>query len=430
MILEKPTKAARREALTMLPLALGDAYAGMIARIQKSSPSAHPTGNLGMRVLMWLYLATRPLRLKELQHALAVVLEEGKRGNTDLDEDEIPAQKRILDCCLGLVVVDEETMTVRFVHYTLEEYFKRDKNSITYFPDHHKLAAQICLTYLNFPKLAVDYQALACELDNKDKEDKEQKLFHSFPFLDYAANHWGQYAAQSNCSIVVEVLAMKVLRSQTGRVYPHVALHVLYRSQCDTLYYLTNLRPKFLGIHAAAYFGLGSYMPELGKDYSWDSEDQTGRTPLSWAAENGHEAVVRLLLEREDVDPDSKDKCGRTPLSFAARNGHETVVRLLVARVDVDADSKGTEYGRTPLSFAAQYGHEAVVWLLVEREDVDADSKDTKYGRTPLSFAAQYGHEAVVRLLVEREGVDATSKDNATVICISERPGGCCTSVH
>ena len=111
MVLEKPTKAARREALADLPLKLNDAYAGMLARIQDSSRSPHLTGNLGMQVLMWLHLATRPLRLKELQHALAVVLEEGKRGNVDLDEDQIPTQKRLLDSCIGLVIVDEETLT-------------------------------------------------------------------------------------------------------------------------------------------------------------------------------------------------------------------------------------------------------------------------------------------------------------------------------
>ena len=27
-----------------------------------------------------------------------------------------------------------------------------------------------------------------------------------------------------------------------------------------------------------------------------------GRTPLSWAAERGYEAVVKLLIERDDVD--------------------------------------------------------------------------------------------------------------------------------
>ena len=38
-----------------------------------------------------------------------------------------------------------------------------------------------------------------------------------------------------------------------------------------------------------------------------------GKTPRIWAAENGHEAVVRLLIERGDVDIDAKDNLGRHP---------------------------------------------------------------------------------------------------------------------
>ncbi|KAF8421805.1 hypothetical protein EV426DRAFT_535961, partial [Tirmania nivea] len=45
--------------------------------------------------------------------------------------DNIPSQKAILDSCLGVVLIEEQIMTVRFIHYFLEEYFQ---NRI-HFPD-------------------------------------------------------------------------------------------------------------------------------------------------------------------------------------------------------------------------------------------------------------------------------------------------------
>ncbi|KAL2004632.1 hypothetical protein VTN00DRAFT_3368, partial [Thermoascus crustaceus] len=69
-----------------------------------------------------------------------------------------------------------------------------------------------------------------------------------------------------------------------------------------------------------------------------NSKDNTGRTPLSWAASHGQGAVVQLLLEK-GVDPDSKDEDGRTPLSWAAYYGHEAVVKLLLEKgVDLGLD--------------------------------------------------------------------------------------------
>ncbi|RYO80668.1 hypothetical protein DL762_007533 [Monosporascus cannonballus] len=123
--------------------------------------------------------------------------------------------------------------------------------------------------------------------------------------------------------------------------------------------------------------------------------DGGGKTPLSWAAENGHEAVVKLLLERGADFKLADNIYGETLLLWAARNGHEAVVKLLL---ETGADFKsGGAFGQAPLSWATQYGHEVVVQLLFDK-GANFESKDNK-GRTPQSLAKEYRRETVVTLL-------------------------------
>jgi len=147
------------------------------------------------------------------------------------------------------------------------------------------------------------------------------------------------------------------------------------------------------------------------KDVSPDTPDtRCGQTPLSRAAEQGHEGIVKLLLGREDVNPNSSSEHGRTPLLWAAMNGCEGVVKLLLWREDVNPNSSG-EHGRTPLWWAAMNDHEGVVKLLLGREDVKPDAPDMMYGRTPLLWAAASGREGIVMLLLGRKDVNPDTPD-------------------
>jgi ankyrin repeat protein len=140
-----------------------------------------------------------------------------------------------------------------------------------------------------------------------------------------------------------------------------------------------------------------------------ESKNKYGQTPLLYAAIDGHEAIVRLLLE-EGADIESKGKYGQTPLSCAAINGHKAIVRLLLEEgSNIELKSKS---GQTPLAYAARNGHEATVQLLLEK-GANIESK-SKSGRTPLSYATENGHEAVVELLLGTGKVGADSKDNAS----------------
>jgi len=141
-----------------------------------------------------------------------------------------------------------------------------------------------------------------------------------------------------------------------------------------------------------------------------DKPDNRGQTPFSWAARNGHDEVVKLLLQGESISPDKPDNRGQTPFSWASRNGHDRTVELLLGQKNVSPD-KPQDNGQTALSWAAQNGHDGVVKLLLGQEAVNPDRPEDN-GQTPLSWAARNGHDDVVKLLLGREDVSPDRQDN------------------
>ncbi|RPA92105.1 ankyrin, partial [Choiromyces venosus 120613-1] len=140
-----------------------------------------------------------------------------------------------------------------------------------------------------------------------------------------------------------------------------------------------------------------------------------GQTPLCWAAQNGHEAVVKTLLAREDVNPNTPDKYGQTPLCWAARKGHGAVVKTLLAQEDVNTDTPDY-FGATPLSMALSRGHNQIVKILQERISRSSDpTHDGGQVVTPQS--AGHGQEYAAGMLCSGSdlGPDITDPERPNV---------------
>ena len=158
----------------------------------------------------------------------------------------------------------------------------------------------------------------------------------------------------------------------------------------------------------------------------------TGRTPLHWAAIEGHKEIAELLIA-EGADVNAKTNDGKTPLdeainpfynkteianllhkhggkhgtihSAAGGGDIEAVKKFLATGADVNVKDKR---GFTPLHWASISGHKEAAELLIDNgADVNAMRGG---GGTPLSYAASWGHEEIVELLIAN-GADVNVKD-------------------
>ncbi|KAE8295906.1 Protein fem-1-like protein B [Larimichthys crocea] len=136
-------------------------------------------------------------------------------------------------------------------------------------------------------------------------------------------------------------------------------------------------------------------------------------TPLIIAARNGHDKVVRLLLDHYRVDTEQTGTVrfdgyvidGATALWCAAGAGHMEVVRLLVSH---HANVNHTTItNSTPLRAACFDGRlDIVCYLVAHNADI---SITNKYNNTCLMIAAYKGHTDVVKFLLE-QGADPNAK--------------------
>ncbi|KAI9810381.1 MAG: hypothetical protein M1827_006267 [Pycnora praestabilis] len=116
---EKQDRKAVRLALKRLLQKLNETYDKALKWIESQNED---DVRLAERILTWISFATRPLEVKEMQHAIAVMKLEP--GDTYIEKDRLPEEDLLLTVCAGIVIIDKESNIIRLVHYTTQEYFE------------------------------------------------------------------------------------------------------------------------------------------------------------------------------------------------------------------------------------------------------------------------------------------------------------------
>lgn len=141
-------------------------------------------------------------------------------------------------------------------------------------------------------------------------------------------------------------------------------------------------------------------------------------TPLICAARNGHEGIVRMLISRGAQVNKANDKA----LECALRNRHQDVARILI---DKGAKVNGRN-GKDVLSCAASYGCEDILAMLLHSGAAMNECDGS--GKTLLMHAAGGGHEHCVRLLLAAgASVNCRAQKQWNALMVAARGGhnGC-----
>ena len=415
-----------KESLKSLPKDLDKTYDDAFERIKQQDSRKLDRAD---QILRLISCAKRPLKLEEIRQALSI-----RRGDTFLDPEAFPKTDSLISTCCGLVIVEDSSQIVRFVHYTTEEYFKRKLQRYCS-PEAHGRFAGILITYLSFTKFEsfpiedwieevvdeagdVEFQWTRISRDVVIENFLEHNIL-----LQYAAENWGHHTRDAfmitgdhpesclattnshsgltdnpwNLKKLVQDFLQKEHNAACANEVFHHTETLLPRLSLDNEF---RAPTNVIGLHMAASFGLQYFVEYyLDQGAEVDARDSVGMTALHKAAMYGRVDVVRLLLEF-GAAVGIRDQLGYNALVWAVRANEVSVSRLLLQNGS-DPEFKTYPNYSSPIAIAARQGHEEILELLTEYGADDAGKH--KLIVDAFLDAALNGRNGIVRLLVRND---------------------------
>lgn len=444
---------ALRQAIDNVPESLYSLYASLLQK--PDPPKRSHRAKQRQRLLCWLWQAGRPLRTREIQHALAFDHQSGHRSMSDYSrgKDFINFQDiraSVLSLSRGLAHVKQ--FRVSFVHESVKDFLSDEGMQLLLRPAEGETVAGVanfhisrsCLTYLRMSEvreqLGDPNLAGINDFERHPESRSAVEMKRRFPLLSYAWEYWVYHTCRTDGAIkgddtevqeninLLEIfdwpddetfLAPWVhIRDFLG--YPLFQLPLDRRIIGDEVKSGDPLRwpnPGSGMIHLLAICGFTKTLQWMGssskssslfrnRTNTYGTPDAQGATPLEYSvrghqyqtaqylvkAEAGH-STSRLMRVLAGRGSNQTESRKRMLFRAVARDDIEAISVLTRIGVDVNARSK-TSYGYlTPLSYAVTdpFYHTETVTALIAA-GANVNVKDA-IGNTPLHCAMNRSSE-------------------------------------
>ncbi|KAH8423978.1 ankyrin repeat domain-containing protein [Aspergillus melleus] len=320
------------EIIDRVPKGLGGVYQRLLQQIDDKEGL--------VSILQWIVLAARPLTVDELTAATGI------KASGTLTAAEVTRIR--LRLCGALVKIEGDV--VNLVHESAKEFFQSDQvnirgismfhmNQIT-----HRSLMQACLAHIE---------------RNYGSPRKIGERYSHGSLLPYAIQYWPVHFHH----------AFDVIDTPSEFSRPFFKVNSLIRDDWWKDYWEQEKNggnaPSFTLLHLAAYLGNVAWAKLLISEHIHliSRKDNYGRTPLSWAVNQGHRDMVELLVDH-GARVNVKDRSRLTALHIAATGQHKDIMSVLLNQ-GARLESK-TEHGDTPLIRAIQANSREIIQLLLE----------------------------------------------------------------
>ncbi|CVL11227.1 related to ankyrin 3 [Fusarium proliferatum] len=453
-------RLAVRRRLEQVPSGLSDLFKDLLKRDNSNMEELQLS-------LLWILLSERPLKPDEYYHAIWSGLYLEGLGDLDIPEVDMEDSE---DCFVRCVISSSKGLAeitnlkqprIQFIHESVRDFLVKDKGLHELWPElgpdwesvGHDRLKMCCYSYFEFVV---------------EKEQAEARVYdylgHNYamwttlyPFLQYASQfvlHHSDLAANTadqqrflesfrtiawkGVVNVFEKFKVRKYSPTAGLLYiladrGHSSLirsilksdaNIDIPSEKDRYVYpLIAAMAKGDKASILALLRLPSALYE-GTDITeglLPNIDAGGfsRTPLSWACDNGHFEIARVLVER-DAQPIEVIGSAYSPLMFASKSGHSDIARWLINR---GADVHRKYKKESAIWLASSNGHADIVELLLDA-GVILDVCGIN-GVPILCLAVEKGHEKVVKLLLKRgANVEAKNQWKETSLHLAAKKEG------